>query len=381
MSRKKTQKEFEQEVYNEVEDEYTVLGNYKGYKTKVKIRHNKCGNEYQIKPFRFLNKGKRCPKCYATKRKTQEQFEKEVAEEGNNEYEVLGDYINQKTKIKLKHKICSHIWKIEPRYFLCRGTRCPKCSMRKSHEEFVKEVKEEYGDEYEVLGEYTISRQEVKFRHNKCGTEFTRTPSSFKTVEHKCPHCYQEFKSQSRTKSHEKFIEEVKEKGDNEYEVLNKYKGVDSEITFKHKPCGTTFTIKSGYFLYQGKRCPRCTKGVRSEGEFIIKKFLDKHNIKYKRDCTFDGCRNKHKLQYDFALFNKDKYGDLFKDTVYYLIEYNGIQHYEPIEWFGGQERLEEQKERDEIKKKYANDNGTPLLVIKYTKKEEIEDILTSKLL
>lgn len=243
--------------------------------------------------------------------------------------------------------------------------------------QFIEEVEKITDGKYNVLDEYITNDEEIRFRHNKCGYIFKTTPHIFKGRTKKCPNCY----NFDGLKSHDKFVEEVKEKGNDEYEVLSKYKGVDGDVTFKHKPCGTTFTVEAGYFLYQGKRCPNCTKKTRSKGEKKIKQFLDSHNMKYKRDYSFEGCKHDYRLRYDFALFIDSNYGSLFKDRVIYLIEYNGIQHYEPIDYFGGQERLEHQKEHDKIKKKYAEDNNMKLIVIKYTEKYDIEDMLTSKVL
>lgn len=383
-TKKKTQEQFEQEVYNKVGNEYTVLGEYKNNRTKIKIRHEACEETYMARPDHFLSDGRRCPHCNTNvsyevlvNGKSHKQFENEIKEEGNGEYEVLGEYENMETKIKLKHNKCGYTWQVQPKSFIYSGTRCPQCSRGKSHEQFIKEVEKITDGEYSVLDEYTAYNEEIRFKHNECGYTFKTTPHNFKHRTNKCPNCY----NIDGMKSHDKFVKEVKEKGNKEYKALDKYNGVDGRVTFKHKPCGTTFTVKAGYFLYQGKRCPHCTKRTRSKGEKKIKQFLDNHNIKYKRDYSFDDCRHDNKLRYDFVLFTDSNYGSLFKDKVTYLIEYNGIQHYEAIEYFGGQERLEHQKEHDKVKKGYAKDNDIPLLVIKYTEKEDIEDTLTSKLL
>lgn len=62
MSKKKTTEEFKVEVFNLVGDEYQVLGEYIDAKTKIKMLHNKCGNIYEVTPDNFLQ-CKRCPIC------------------------------------------------------------------------------------------------------------------------------------------------------------------------------------------------------------------------------------------------------------------------------------------------------------------------------
>ena len=54
---------FIKKVYRAVEDEYTFLEKYIDIKTKLLVRHNKCGYEYKVRPGDFLNNGRRCPRC------------------------------------------------------------------------------------------------------------------------------------------------------------------------------------------------------------------------------------------------------------------------------------------------------------------------------
>jgi len=62
---------------------------------------------------------------------------------------------------------------------------------------------------------------------------------------------------------------------------------------------------------------------------------------------------------------------DYYLFYFYYntCIEYNGRQHYEPIKYFGGEEILFEQLIKDEIKRKYCENNNIILLVIKHNEK------------
>lgn len=46
------------------------------------------------------------------------------------------------------------------------------------------------------------------------------------------------------------------------------------------------------------------------------------------------------------------------------LLELNGLQHYEPVDWFGGEDGFEVQKFHDLLKHQYACDNGFTLIEI-----------------
>lgn len=126
MVRKKTDAEFKKEVHDLVGDEYTFLEPYVNAHTKLRVKHAKCGNVYEVQPYAFLN-GRRCHYCFGKHKKTNEQFKKEIFDLVGNEYTFLAPYVDNKTKIKVKHNKCGHIYKVKPSAFLS-GTRCPYCS-------------------------------------------------------------------------------------------------------------------------------------------------------------------------------------------------------------------------------------------------------------
>jgi len=68
---------------------------------------------------------------------------------------------------------------------------------------------------------------------------------------------------------------------------------------------------------------------------------------------------------------------DIYIPKLLLAIEYQGAQHYEPVEFFGGEEAFEKSQERDQRKKKLCEKNNVKLLYVKkgYNFKE-----LTSKI-
>lgn len=116
--------------------------------------------------------------------------------------------------------------------------------------------------------------------------------------------------------------------------------------------CGNEISIDS-YSLksLHTKSCGCLRSGAEQE---CINYFND-NNISFESNVKFDGLLgvNNGNLSYDF----------LVDDT---LIECQGKQHYEPIEYFGGKEKFAIQTEHDEAKRLYAKENGYKLLEIKY---------------
>jgi hypothetical protein len=101
--------------------------------------------------------------------------------------------------------------------------------------------------------------------------------------------------------------------------------------------------------------------GCRKEsfGESYIKELLEEKDIKYQSQYIFDDCRYIYPLRFDFAIFYNNK--------LLGLIEYDGRQHFEPIEFFGGEDEFVKRKKRDEIKNNYCNVFNIQLLRLPYT--------------
>lgn len=68
-----------------------------------------------------------------------------------------------------------------------QGKGCAKCVRRyENKEEYIEVVKEMYGDEYSVIGDYVDSQTKILMKHNKCGYEWYTKPNSI-TQGHGCP--------------------------------------------------------------------------------------------------------------------------------------------------------------------------------------------------
>ena len=122
---------------------------------------------------------------------------------------------------------------------------------------------------------------------------------------------------------------------------------------------------------HRGAFCEKCKV---SSGVIQIEKFLDKNNISYTREYSFDDCLHKRKLRFDFYLpdFNM-------------CIEYDGEQHFKPTR-FGSmtQEQAEQgfvrTQQNDTIKNEYCRKNNIKLIRIPYTDFKYIHTILKEQL-
>jgi very-short-patch-repair endonuclease len=310
-----------------------------------------------------------------TAKKTLNEFKKEVFDLEKGEYTVLSEkYINNKTKIKMKHnnESCGHHeYYVTPHMFIC-GRRCPKCAKKKKKKafdklnnsrkkdlnEFKKEVKQWSNNQYLIKSKnYINNNTKLKFYHKKCKNDFLMTPNDFQQG-HRCPYC-----AGIKHKTYDEFLEDFYNSVDpEEYEVVsNSYKNTQTKMEFHHKKCGNNFKMRPSDIL-RGQRCPHCQE---SKGERKIRKWLEKNNINFKSEFTFKECKNIRVLPFDF-----------YVDSESLLIEFDGIQHYEIVEIFGGEKGLKETKRNDKIKNNFCKENGISLLRIPYWEYGNINKIL-----
>lgn len=133
MSIRKTSAEFKSEVFTKYGNEYSVLSEYQTAHTKIRVKHNsgRCNcNEFLITPNNFVTKGHKCPACFGTPKKELSQFIKQLNEIYNNEYVVIGQYVTNKTPIKIIHKKCEQVLLLRPNDMLM-GHACPYCSRQR----------------------------------------------------------------------------------------------------------------------------------------------------------------------------------------------------------------------------------------------------------
>jgi len=100
-----------------------------------------------------------------------------------------------------------------------------------------------------------------------------------------------------------------------------------------------------------------------STGELDIKRYLIDNGVHFKQQMSFNECRYIRPLRFDFWL-----------PEYNICIEYDGVQHFKPVNHFGGNNSLELYKKKDKIKDDWCDDMNIKLIRIKYT------DIVSEKM-
>ncbi|BCC15154.1 hypothetical protein [Bacillus cereus] len=138
--------------------------------------------------------------------------------------------------------------------------------------------------------------------------------------------------------------------------------------------CGKKHKFKSSDFEIKTRRYgPRAKDGYHckafcdchniSSFQWRTAKLLREHNVTYRVEVSFQdlyGVGQKNLLRYDFAVLGSD-------NSIKYLIECQGEQHYKPVDEFGGISQHKSQVKNDELKRNYAKSHNIPLIEIPYT--------------
>ena len=286
------------------------------------------------------------------RRYTQKEVEEYYKEYG---YELLSIYQNNRTPLTMR---CpkGHVSNTMTFWSFKKGCRCSMCSRKaKLTYEFVKSEFEKEG--YELISD-TYVNANTKL--------VTRCPKNH-IWETTYGHFYDGKRCGDCDKSKKLTYEFVKSEFEKEgYELISDtYVNAISPLIIKCDKGHITNTMSWNNFQ-RGQRCLVCNQ---PKGEVEIAKILQNLNVKFIPQHRFDDCKDKYRLPFDFYLpdFNM-------------CIEFDGEQHFAPVEYFGGEEGFKDRKRKDNLKNKYCKENNVKLIRIPYNNFKDIENILLKNL-
>jgi hypothetical protein len=343
------------ELHNNKYD-YTKTS-YSGNNKKVIITCKEHGDFLQRASAHLSGQG--CMKCRLDNRKTGLNiFLKRCKDVHGDRYDysLINEYKNSREKVKV---ICKRhgIFEITPYHHTCRKQGCNECT-KLGLNKFIElsNIKHNYKYDYSLIKEYKDNKSKVKIICKYHG-EFTQRVNDHISKGIGCPECTldrfriskDDFITRSNVTHNNKYI----------YPKNIKFKSNKDKIEIECKKHGI-FKQRVDAHL-QGKGCTICKD---SKGELEVREYLIKNGIEFIQQKRFSDCMFKSELPFDFYL---PKYN--------ICIEYNGIQHYKPIDYFGGIKSFHYQLIRDKIKNEYCSKKNIHLIVIKYN--ESVNDKLS----
>lgn len=210
------------------------------------------------------------------RKKTHQEFVDEISIKHPN-IEILSTYVDSRTKISCKCKICGHKWDVLPTS-LSRGYGCRICGYEKTRKALLSNTDEFKKKLYLVnsniiaMSEYVSAQQKMLFKCRVCGNEFKMRPCSVLNGRG-CPECARRSRRESQLLSNDEFILRLN-KCNPSVEPLEEYKGGHTKIRCRCKIHNREWSTTPGE-LYHGYGCPECyTERIRkalswSKDEFI----------------------------------------------------------------------------------------------------------------
>lgn len=132
--------------------------------------------------------------------------------------------------------------------------------------------------------------------------------------------------------------------------------------------CGNKTVVRSCDLVKGKTKSCGC---LISAGEFTLNQILSSLDINYITQYKFPDLIGDYlPLKFDFFLPDYNT-----------LIEYQGGQHYKPVNLFGGEEKFQQQQRYDNLKREYCKEHGYRLIEISYLDYEKLSEDYILKLL
>lgn len=338
---------------------------YKNNNTPVIIICPEHG-EFKQSPLSHIQQKSNCPKCTRRYADTDTFIENAKKIHGEKYDYSLVDYKNNKTPVTI---ICPIHGKFEqvPNGHL-DGGGCQKCggNLSLTKNEFISKSNEIHNNKYNYSQvDYKNNNTPVTIICPKHG-DFQQRPSNHLRGQG-CSQCGIE----SNTYTTDEFIKLAKKTHGDKYDYSKSvYVGSINPITIMCPKHGEFTQIAIEH--RRGSGCPRC---IESKGEIFVGKILKSLNIIFDRQKKFEDCKGLNKkrcrrLPFDFYL---PQYNS--------IVEYDGKQHFQPIDLYGGEEGFKRVQIYDKIKNEYCLNNNIKMIRIPYYMKEnEIESYIKKEL-
>ena len=342
---------------------------YKNAHAKVCIICPEHG-EFWITPNSHLN-GHGCPQCSGNKKENTKTFIERSKKIHGEKYDYSKvEYVNMHTKVIV---ICPYHGEflVSPANHL-RERGCPKCKSRKNLiekykpvntkndkltlESFIEKGKEIHGNKYDY--------SKVNFKTNKdkiciiCpihGEFWQRVDGHLNGKG--CTKCGREKLAETRITDFEEWLKCAKKIHGDKYDYSKTiYKNTNSKLCIICPEHGEFWQVPTSHLAKKG--CPKC---AQSHLENEVEMFLKKNNINYISQHNFV-----------WLTYNKKMHLDFYLPDYNIAIECQGLQHFEPIEHFGGLKKFKHQLERDIKKRELCEEHGIKILYYSKYKKENM---------
>ena len=300
------------------------------------------------------------------KKLSKEEIKKNIEQLCGDKYSFsLKEYENTGSKVILTCKKCGKTFKRKYNTLIYNQS-CPYCNGTariQNTEWFIKKAHEIHGDKYDYSkSEYSGTDKKIivvchaKDEFGDEHGEFLVTPHAhIGKMKSGCPKCSGKYKT-----STEEFIKKARKIHGDKYDYTKtEYLRALSPVVITCPKHGDFLQKPNGHLSGQG--CPYCKQ---SHIEREVRDFLTENKIEFKQEYTPDWLKPLH---IDFFIPSKN-----------IAIECQGLQHFIPAKYYGGEDGLKIRQKRDEKKKDACEKNCVKLIYYANYKYDFPYEVITS---
>ena len=219
--------------------QFRLLTNYTGSRDPIEARCLRCGQIRKVNEARnLLRRG--CLSCRSVNRG--EEYAKKLEAAWPGQFEILSQYTGSKDPIEVRCRKCGQIRRGNIADVLIREG-CPVCRRAKK---FAEQLEAAWPGQYEILSQYTRSRDPIEVRCRKCG-QIWRSDRAEYILRSGCPSC----------KKIEDFAARLEAARPGQYEILTRYTRGKDPIEVRCRKCGQIRRVNFADVLIR-EGCPTC---------------------------------------------------------------------------------------------------------------------------
>lgn len=336
--------------------------------SKIPIICRTCGYQWNPTISGHINAENGCPSCAGQVPWTYERFIQRAIEIHGDKYDytlITNDIINGRgSKVPITCKTCNYRWNTSISCHINGEHGCPNCVgvARWTYERFIQKSFEIHGDKYDynLILPSMIENCKSKLPIICKVCNYQWNPSLSDHISRRgCPSC-----SGNLPWTYDRFIQKSKELHGDKYDYTlitnDMIQGKESKVPIICKTCNYQWNPRIDNHINQQNGCPHCRK---SKGELACSKVLQSLNIPFITEIVIENLPRK---RFDFKFeYNGRKW----------LLEFDGIQHFEKCDYFHEDEdEFIEKQEIDIMKTKKALEAGYCLIRIDHTQMDNVEE-------
>jgi len=283
---------------------------------------------------------------------TQEEVQNRIDKKQDNQYLIIGKYINKDTPMLVKCRLCNIEWMVTPNIMFRHriGYLCNHhISLNKK--QVISKIAEN-NKNVEMIGSFNGASNKTSFQCKICKYIWEVSPTQIYNKNSSCPNCANQVPW-----DFDGLYREINILGNEQYILQSIPHGTHNLVKIHHKSCGYSFNMAPNNFVNQNQRCPLC---MSSFGEQVIFHYLKSIDKKFVWQFKPNNLISVKPLSFDFFIDNN------------FIIENNGSQHYRQESFGRSYNDYDKYIKRDKIKSDYLEKESIPLFIIRYDKYERL---------